>query len=361
MEKRLCETNTFNPDPLRIGPLVVETPLLLAPMAGYTDHPMRLLARDGGAGMTYTEVVNAQAYVRGIRLTQFMLEHDPRERPLAAHFYGRDPDLMAETAAKIEADARFATFDINAGCPVRKIVAKGAGAALMKEPDRIRRIVQACKEAVRMPVTVKTRIGWLNESYTALDIARAAEDGGADALAVHARYADHRHSGPADWKQLAEIKSNLSIPVIGNGGIRGAADARRMMEETGVDAVMIGRRAVGAPWFFGEVLEDWRGEPVQEVSDEQVRSAVRRHLEMLAELKRRERRIRRRNLYSPEKGALMGFRGHLVKYLAGYRGVKDLLRNMGRFETLEGFMEAVDRLVFTGRTYEPSRVEPEVN
>ncbi|OVE74775.1 hypothetical protein BVX97_06355, partial [bacterium E08(2017)] len=185
---------------------------MLSPMAGYTDSAFRSLCMDNHCGMTYTEVITARGLVHGSKLSQHMLDKTKSEKPIAAHIYGSEPEVMAEAARQIESLNRYDTIDINCGCPVRKIVAKGAGAALMHKPQTIAEIVKAIRGSVSLPVTVKTRLGPTPDNKNISEIAQAVQESGASAIAIHARFTSAKHSGPADWDSLAQIKSELSIP-----------------------------------------------------------------------------------------------------------------------------------------------------
>jgi len=316
-------------------------------MAGYTDVAMRGLSREYRCGLTYTEVANAAGLVHGSAPTLDLLATAPDEHPAGAHIYGADPGIMAEAAVRIQALGRFDFIDINCGCPVRKIVAKGAGAALMKDPARIARIVEAVRSAVDLTVTVKTRSGLTPERINISETAHAVEEAGAAAIAIHARPASQQHRGKADWEVLARVKQERRIPVIGNGGIETAKDAVRMFRETGVDAVMIARAAVGNPWIFAAVRRllsgaAWPGHTLEEHA-----SVVRRHLEALIRLKEQEYRGRRRKgaRLTVEQAAARHFRGHLHRYLSGFRGWSDVRRGMNDIRTPDDVMDAVDRVL----------------
>jgi len=330
---------------MKLGPLDIQSKAILAPMAGYTDSAMRTLCLDAGAGMVYTEVVSADGLARQIPVTLFMLESVPEERPLVGHIFGTDPSVMAEAARMIEATGRFDAIDINSGCPVRKVVCRGAGAALMRDPDLLGRIVRAVRDAVRLPVMVKTRIGWCPESHNVERLARIFEDAGADVLAVHARYASARHGGPADWDALRRLKEGMRIPLIGNGGIHSGEDARRMLDETGVDAVMVGRGAVGQPWIFAEIQAVLEGRPFVPPSSAERLAWIRTHLERLCRLVELSHRVRRPGRYNVEEATCLKFRGFLMRYLSGYHGVKYLMMNMHKIHTVEGLLNAVSRFM----------------
>ena len=222
---------------------------LLAPLAGISNLPFRLIARAQGCSLAYTEMISANGLVRKTAKTYEYLKTCEDDRPLGAQIFGADPQVMAE-AACIVADTGVDLIDINMGCPVRKVIKAGAGAILMKDPALVARIVEAVKKAVKIPVTVKIRSGWNRSSINAVEIARIAEDCGADAITVHARTADQGYSGNADWKIITDVKKAVKIPVIGNGDIRQPQDAVKMLAETDCDAVMVGRGSLGNPWIF---------------------------------------------------------------------------------------------------------------
>ena len=318
--------------------------LMLAPMAGYTDSAFRTICLEHDCDMVFTEVVNAAAIVRKSKVTMHLLETLPNERPVCAHIYGSDPSVMAEAARIIENLQRFDAIDINCGCPVRKIVAKGCGAALMEHPGRIRDIVKAVVETVSLPVTVKTRLGAVPERPVIHEIARAAEEGGASRLHVHARYTLQRHEGRADWDKLAQTRTHCRIPVTGNGGVFTSADAAKMISETGVDAVMIARGAVGNPWIFAETRKLLNGETCEPPSPTKLRTIVEKHLQRLVSLKTLENQCKRKRL-SPDRSAALHFRAHLCKYLAGLPGCRDVVRGLQDMNSIEGVMSAVDYVI----------------
>jgi tRNA-dihydrouridine synthase B len=332
------------PRPLSVGSLRMPFPVWMAPMAGYTDAALRSVCAEMGAGMTFTEVVQAGGVARRIPITLFMLETHPAEGCVAAHMYGADPGEMADAAAVAEETGRFAAFDLNCGCPVRKIVAKGAGVALMKDPDRVFRIVEAVVRTISLPVTVKTRLGLKDGQPLVRGVAEAAQAAGASALIVHARYAEHRHGGPAEWEALAALKSELKIPLIGNGGVERPEDADRMLAETGADGVMIGRAAVGRPWIFRQISNRWNGEPEFCPTLGQRLEIVERHLRRLVDLMEAERAHRRPGPHTAEKAAILAFRGRLVQAMAGREGVKKLMRAIQTLETVDELMQRIKAL-----------------
>ncbi len=246
---------------MKIGCLHLDTPTVLAPLAGITNLPFRLLAREAGCGMVTTEMVSADGLVHGAAATFDLLRSRPQEKPLAVQIFGSEPTVMAEAAAIVEVSGAD-VVDLNFGCAVRKIVRAGAGVALMREPQRAESILRAVRNAVKIPLTIKIRSGWDRTGRDALAMGELAEACGVDALTLHPRTAAQKFSGSADWSLIAALKQRLRIPVIGNGDIRRADDARRMMAETGCDAVMIGRRAIGDPGIFAEVICCLAGHPL---------------------------------------------------------------------------------------------------
>jgi len=337
----MAEKNTMKP--FLIGNVKVEIPVALAPMAGYTDSAFRSMCKKFHCGLVFTEVTNAAGIVHGSKPTLHLLETVPDERPIGAHIYGSDPGIMADAASIIESLNRFDLIDINCGCPVRKIVAKGAGAALMKDPKKIHDIVRAVRERVSLPVTIKTRTGFSEDSENISEIAHAAEEAGASAISIHARVASKKHGGSANWKALARVKSERSIPVIGNGGISSADDALRMLNETNVDAIMIGRAAVGHPWLFEEIHAKLFNHDFQPLTMEERKSVMIEHVNKLIALKELEQRVKRRKL-PPEQSAVLHFRGHFFRYFSGFRGFDKIKRNLQTMNSLDQMLEAVDCL-----------------
>lgn len=233
-----------------------ETPVLLAPMEDVTDPSFRLMCREQGAAMVYTEFVSAEALVRNINSTTRKLTIDDRERPVAIQIYGREPEAMVE-AARIVERAQPDIIDINFGCPVKKVAAKGAGAGMLKTPEKMLAITKAVAEAVSLPVTVKTRLGWDCDNKIITDLAPRLQDCGIKALTIHGRTRSQMYTGDADWTLIGEVKRDprMEIPIIGNGDIKTPEQARKAFDTYGVDAVMIGRASFGAPWIFRKVKE----------------------------------------------------------------------------------------------------------
>nr|MCU0539380.1 tRNA-dihydrouridine synthase family protein [Desulfobacterales bacterium] len=246
---------------MRIGALTLAPGAVLAPLAGITNLPFRLLAREAGCVLVFSEMVSAEGLVHGSANSRALLRSLPAEQPLGVQLFGADPARMAAAAAMVES-AGADLLDINFGCSVKKVVKTGAGAALMRDPARAAALLTSVRKAVRLPLTVKLRTGWERSGAQALAIGRLAQECGVDAVTIHPRTAAQKFSGRADWTVIAALKQALTIPVIGNGDIFCAGDAARMLTETGCDAVMVGRRAIGYPRIFTEIAGMLRGEPV---------------------------------------------------------------------------------------------------
>ncbi|MBD5281836.1 MAG: tRNA dihydrouridine synthase DusB [Bacteroides sp.] len=240
---------------MKIGTLDLgERPVMLAPMEDVTDASFRLIAKESGADMVYTEFVSADALIRNIAATTRKLEINPLERPVAIQIYGREADVMVE-AAKIVEQARPDILDINFGCPVKKVAGKGAGAGLLRDVPKMLEITSAVVRAVNIPVTVKTRLGWDHDNRIIVDLAEQLQDCGIQALTVHGRTRSQMYTGAADWEMIARVKENprFRIPLIGNGDICTRAQVIDAFERYGVDGVMVGRASIGAPWIFAEL------------------------------------------------------------------------------------------------------------
>lgn len=252
---------------------------MLAPMEDVTDRSFRLLCKEQGADMTYSEFVSADALIRNIASTTRKLSIDPAERPTAIQIYGRDPATMAE-AARIAEGARPDIIDINFGCPVKKVAGKGAGAGLLRDIPTMLAITRAVVDAVKVPVTVKTRLGWDHDNRIIVELAEQLQDCGIRALTVHGRTRSQMYTGSADWEMIARVKENprLTIPVIGNGDITTPSQAAEAFTRYGVDGVMVGRASIGAPWIFRYMKAAVEGQPSPEVSDAERFAMIRRQI-----------------------------------------------------------------------------------
>ena len=247
-----------------IGSLTLSNKTVLAPLAGITNLPFRLMAKASGCGLVCSEMISANGLVYQSSKTEQMLNTVPEEKPLSVQIFGSDPCILAEAAAIVESKGAD-IVDINFGCSVRKVIKTGSGAALMRTPDRAKALLAAVRKAIQIPLTIKIRSGWDASGREALHLARIAQDCGVDAIAVHPRTARQQFRGLADWSIIEAVKNSVDIPVIGNGDINSARDALKMIEETGCDAVMIGRKAIGNPAIFSRVLARLNGqEPPRE-------------------------------------------------------------------------------------------------
>jgi tRNA-dihydrouridine synthase B len=272
---------------MKIGSITLDNKTVLAPLAGITNLPFRLMAKDAGCGLVYSEMISSNGLVYGSRKTLDLLDSVPEEKPLAVQIFGSDPDTVAASAA-IVASSGACILDINFGCAVKKIIKTGSGAALMKAPDTARDVLTAVRKAVRIPVTIKIRTGWSASGEQALAIARIAEDCGVDAIAVHPRTAPQGFRGKADWSIIARVKEAVAIPVIGNGDISTPADAQAMLGSTGCDGVMIGRAAIGNPLIFSQILASLQGKPVPSIGPDQhfdlMRNYIKASIKYIGEL-----------------------------------------------------------------------------
>lgn len=305
---------------LYIGNAIIPNRVFSAPMAGVTDKAFRQIIRSCGAGLVYTEMISDMGLVYGQERTHQMLDLQGEEHPLAVQIFGSEAEPMARGACLAEAQGAD-IIDINMGCPTPKIVKNGEGSALMRNIPRARQIIRAVVDAVRVPVTVKMRLGWDHDNLNYLELAEAAQQEGASAVALHARTREQFYSGQADWSYIRNLKKSLTIPVIGNGDIWSAADALRMAEETGCDAVMIGRGMMGNPYLISEaaaLLEEGRQLPPETIA-ERLQIAAR-HLDLVCQ-------------YKGEAVAVREMRKHFSWYLKGMRGAARLREQINQATT----------------------------
>ena len=244
---------------MKIGAVTLKNNTILAPLAGITNLPFRLLAKEAGCALVCSEMISAHGLVNKSKRTRQMLDSLPEEKPLSVQIFGSQPDIMAEAARMVESSGAD-IIDINFGCSVRKIIKTGSGVALMKAPEIAEAVIKAVRKVVRIPLTVKLRTGWNPTGNQAFEISKIAEACGVDAITIHPRTAKQGFSGHSDWTIIAKLKKQMNIPVIGNGDIFNADDAIAMLEQTRCDAVMIGRMAIGNPWIFSHVLARMQGE-----------------------------------------------------------------------------------------------------
>ena len=313
---------------MRIGTIEIDPPVVLAPMAGTTNRAFRLICRRFGAGAVWTEMLSSYGIRYRNPKTLSMFDWQPDERPVAVQLFGADPQVMAVAAQAVEA-AGADIIDINLGCPVPKVRKTGAGAALMEDLDTARGVMEAVVRAVKIPVTIKTRKGPNDQIITAVDVARMAQDIGIRAVAVHGRTAAQGYSGSADWGIIAEVKRAVDIPVIGNGDVKSPEDAKRMLDETGCDAVMIGRGALGNPWIFRRTAHFLAsGELLPEPTYLKRIEAAREHLRLLAELHGEGRAVRE-------------MRGQFAWYVKGMPGSAHLRKLVSQATSLEKMDEVL--------------------
>lgn len=311
---------------MNIGNIELSAPLALAPMAGITDLPFRLICRRLGCGMTVSEMVSAKGLLyKNVKTTE-MLRIDDGERPTAIQLFGSVPAELAEAARMVEASGAD-MIDFNMGCPVPKIVNNGEGSALMKNPHLAHDILAAMVKAVKIPVTVKFRAGWDDNNRNAVEIARAVEAAGVSAVAVHGRTRQQFYEGKADWSIIADVKQAVKVPVFGNGDIFTVADGLRMLEQTGCDGLMIGRGADGNPWLFTALAAALRGEPLPQPPSLKERLAqAAEHLEMLI-------------AYKNEVVAVKEMRRHISAYLKGMPHAAEFRGRFHKVDTQEQFSE----------------------
>ncbi|WP_430347938.1 tRNA dihydrouridine synthase DusB [Thermoanaerobacterium thermosaccharolyticum] len=317
---------------LYIGDVEIKNNVFLAPMAGVTDKPYRLICKDMGCGFAYTEMVSAKGLYYGSENTEFLTDIDDEEN-VALQIFGSDPYIMGEIAKRLNT-SNAKTIDINMGCPTQKIVKNGDGSALMMHPDVAENVIKAVVKNSIKPVTIKIRKGWDDDHINAVEIAKMAESCGVKAVAIHGRTREQFYSGRADWDIIKKVKDNLKIPVIGNGDIFTPEDAKRMIDETGCDAVMVGRGAEGNPWIFKRILHYLNtGEILPEPTVSEKIDMILKHLDMMIE-------------YKGEQIGILEMRKHIAWYLKGIRGaskIKQMVFTMSYYKEVKELLISIKR------------------
>ena len=305
---------------------------MLAPMAGVTDMPFRILCHEMGCPMAVSEMVSAKGYILSPKDNRAQREllavSEAEEGAVALQLFGSEPDIMARAAQELTQDGRYAMLDINMGCPVPKIVGNGEGSALMKNPQLAAQIVREVAAASHVPVTVKMRLGFEAGSESCLELGPMLERAGASMITLHARTRSQFYEGRADWSLIRKLKERVTIPVVGNGDVTSWQDAARMIEETGCDGVAVGRAAQGNPWIFEQIRDGMAGRPVREIPPEEKLAVVLRHVNMLAQLK-------------GESIAVREMRRHVVCYVRGMRDAAKLRTKVNSMLTIEEMEEAL--------------------
>ncbi len=295
---------------LTIGNLKLEYPFFLAPMAGITDLPFRLISRKFGCGLAFAEMISTRACVEQNRRTLRMLRSSPQDQPLGVQLLGSEPDLFLEALEKL-ADLPVSVIDVNAACPVPKVTAKGMGAALMKEPDQITKILKPLASRAAVPVFLKIRSGWNEQNLNAPEVARAAEDAGASAIVVHGRTRMQGYAGPVDYAVIKKVKESVNIPVFGSGNILNASMALKMFSETGCDGVAVARGALGNPWIFRELTALRKADRFLNPGADEIATVMREHLDACLEF------------YGPIRGVMI-FRKLFSWYIRGFHEIRQL-------------------------------------
>ena len=316
---------------LKIGNVRLENPYILAPMAGVTDLPFRLLCKEMGAGLICMEMVSAKAISFHNKNTEKLMEIEEKERPVSMQLFGSEPDLIAKMAAQIE-ERPFDILDLNMGCPVPKVVNNGEGSALMKTPKLAAEIVRKTAKAIQKPLTVKIRKGFDEAHSNAVEMAKYLEDAGAAAIAVHGRTREQYYAGQADWDIIRQVKEAVSVPVIGNGDVTDPISAHKMMEETGCDGVMIGRASRGNPWIFRQLVEyDKTGNIPERPDVAELKAMILRHARLQLQ-------------YKGEYTGIREMRKHVAWYTAGYPHSAAIRRRVNEIETIGQLEEMLESI-----------------
>jgi nifR3 family TIM-barrel protein len=318
---------------LKIKNVELENNVILAPMAGVTDLPYRILCKEQGCGLVYTEMVSAKAIYYNNKNTKLLLQINEKERPVAVQLFGAEPDLMADMAKKIvQENPLIDIIDINMGCPVPKVVNNNEGSALMKNPKLVGEIVNKVSKAIDIPLTIKIRKGFDESSINAVEIAKIAEENGAAAIGVHGRTREQYYSGKADWNIIRKVKESVCIPVLGNGDIFQPEDAKRMIDETNCDGILIGRGAQGNPWIFKRIIHYLNNDELLSLPDiNEIVNTMSRHLEMLTN-------------YKGEYTAVREMRKHISWYTKGLPGSTYIRKEINSIESMDKLKDKLKEL-----------------
>lgn len=312
---------------MRISTLQLANPVILAPMAGITDLPYRLIMKRFGAALVFTEMVSANGLFYGGSGTDELLRSSPMERPLGVQLFGDDPQRLADAARRVEGSADL--IDLNCGCPVKKVVGSGAGSALLRDPARVARIVAEVRRATPLPLTIKLRSGWDAQSRNFLEVARLAVDEGVDAVTLHPRTRTQMFGGRADWSDIAALKQSVAVPVIASGDLFTADDAAALFEQTGCDAVMVARGGYGNPWLIGQILDRLAGRPERHPTARERLEVAREHLDLFMAT------------YGPAR-TLAHMRKHLCWYTHGLPNATAFRQRINRTQSVTGMYELLN-------------------